>query len=99
MCDSEWQAVSGPSCERSGGTDHVAFVKRVLVGRPLATTEMEHQRIPKTIALAEFSSDAISSTAHATEEILFVVAVGGSSLDLGLNTLLQIGVTDPRPLP
>ena len=68
----------------SGGSDDVAFVKRVLVGRPLATTEMEHQRIPKTIALAVFSSDAISSTAYATEEILFVVAVGGSSLALGL---------------
>jgi amino acid transporter len=70
----------------------VAFVKRVLVGRPLATTEMEHQRISKTIALAVFSSDAISSTAYATEEILFVVAVGGSSLALGLDTLIPIGV-------
>ncbi len=70
----------------------MAFVKRVLVGRPLATTEMEHQRIPKTIALAVFSSDAISSTAYATEEILFVVAVGGSSLALGLNTLIPIGI-------
>ena len=70
----------------------VAFVKRVLVGRPLATTEMEHQRIPKTIALAVFSSDAISSTAYATEEILFVVAVGGSSLALGLSKLIPIGV-------
>ena len=62
----------------------MAFVKRVLVGRPLATTEQEHQRIPKTIALAVFSSDAISSTAYATEEILFVTAVGASSLALGL---------------
>ncbi len=70
----------------------MAFVKRVLVGRPLATTEMEHQRIPKTIALAVFSSDAISSTAYATEEILFVVAVGGSSLALGLSKLIPIGV-------
>jgi amino acid transporter len=70
----------------------VAFVKRVLVGRPLATTEMEHQRISKTIALAVFSSDAISSTAYATEEILFVTAVGASSLALGLNTLIPIGV-------
>ena len=70
----------------------MAFVKRVLVGRPLATTEMEHQRIPKTIALAVFSSDAISSTAYATEEILFVVAVGGSSLALGLDTLVPIGI-------
>ena len=39
-----------------------------------------------------FSSDAISSTAYATEEILFVVAVGGSSLALGLNTLIPIGI-------
>jgi amino acid transporter len=70
----------------------VAFVKRLLVGRPLATTEMEHQRIPKTIALAVFSSDAISSTAYATEEILFVVAVAPSSLALGLSVLVPIGI-------
>jgi amino acid transporter len=68
------------------------FVKRLLVGRPLATTEQEHQRIPKTIALAVFSSDAISSTAYATEEILFVTAVGASSLDKGLNTLIPISI-------
>jgi amino acid transporter len=74
------------------GGNGVAFVKRILVGRPLATTEMEHQRIPKTIALAVFSSDAISSTAYATEEILFVVAFGTSSLALGLNVLVPIGV-------
>jgi amino acid transporter len=70
----------------------LAFVKRILVGRPLATTEMEHQRIPKTIALAVFSSDAISSTAYATEEILFVVATGASSLALGLSKLVPIGI-------
>src|SRR6185369_14080899 len=85
-------AVASRSCLGLGGTDDVAFVKRVLVGRPLATTEMEHQRISKTIALAVFSSDAISSTAYATEEILFVTAVGASSLALGLNTLIPIGV-------
>ncbi len=70
----------------------MALVKRVLVGRPLATTEMEHQRIPKTIGLAVFSSDAISSTAYATEEILFVIAVGGSSLAVGLGKLIPIGI-------
>ncbi len=68
------------------------FVKRLLVGRPLATTEQEHQRIPKAIALAVFSSDAISSTAYATEEILFVTAVGASSLALGLDTLIPISI-------
>ncbi len=65
-------------------------LKRVLVGRPLATAEMGEQRLPKTIALAVFSSDALSSTAYATEEILFVVAVGGSSLALGLSKLVPI---------
>lgn len=67
--------------------------KRLLVGRPLATTEQEHQRIPKRIALAVFSSDAISSTAYATEEILFVTALGASSLALGLDTLVPIAIS------
>ena len=67
-------------------------LKRLLVGRPLASSEQEHQRIPKVIALAVFSSDAISSTAYATEEILFVVALGASSLMLGLDTLVPIAI-------
>jgi amino acid transporter len=87
---------SGSALVRSGSDSFpgggVAILKRMLVGRPLATVEQEHQRIPKTIALAVFSSDAISSTAYATEEILFVTAVGGSSLMLGLNALLPIAV-------
>jgi amino acid transporter len=66
--------------------------KRVLVGRPLASSEQEHQRITKTIALAVFSSDAISSTAYATQEILLVVAVGGSGLALGLSKLVPISI-------
>jgi amino acid transporter len=53
-------------------------LKRFLIGRPLATEESDHQRISKTIGLAVFSSDAISSTAYATQEILLVlVPVGG----------------------
>src|SRR5256885_16057966 len=67
-------------------------LKRLLVGRPLPTTQMEEQRISKKIALAVFSSDAISSTAYATEEILFVTALGTSSLALGLSTLVPIAV-------
>ena len=71
----------------------------MVVGRPLATTQMEEQRLPKTIALAVFSSDALSSTAYATEEILFVVAVGGSSLALGLSRLVPIASSSPRCSP
>ncbi|HEY3724718.1 MAG TPA: APC family permease [Acidimicrobiia bacterium] len=70
----------------------LGVLKRLVVGRPLANTQMEEQRLPKTIALAVFSSDALSSTAYATEEILFVVAVGGSSLALGLSKLIPIAV-------
>lgn len=67
-------------------------VKRLIVGRPLAGSEEHGQRLPKSIALATFSSDAISSTAYATEEILFVVAMGGSSLALGLSKLVPISI-------
>jgi amino acid transporter len=69
-----------------------SVVKRLLVGRPLATAEQEHQRLPKVIALSTFSSDAISSTAYATEEILFVTAVAGSSLALGLSQLIPLSL-------
>src|SRR4051794_34746002 len=69
-----------------------SILKRLLVGRPIPTDEQEHQLLPKSIALATFSSDAISSTAYATEEILFVTAVGGSSLALGLAHLVPISI-------
>jgi amino acid transporter len=49
--------------------------KRLLVGRPLASERLEHEKLSKTTALAVLSSDAISSVAYATEQILFVLAV------------------------
>jgi amino acid transporter len=56
-------------------------LKRLLIGRPLATAEADRQRISRRIGLAVFSSDAISSTAYATQEILLVlVPVGGMAL-------------------
>jgi amino acid transporter len=69
-----------------------SLLKRILVGRPLSSAEQEHQRLPKTIALSTFSSDPISSTAYATEEILFVTAIGGSSLALGISKLIPMSV-------
>lgn len=46
--------------------------KRFVIGNPIATSEDQHQRLSKKIALPVFASDAISSTAYATEEILIV---------------------------
>jgi amino acid transporter len=69
-----------------------SLVKRILLGRPLATSEQAGQRVRKLVALPTFSADAISSTAYATEQILVVVAAGGSSLALGLSKLIPISL-------
>jgi amino acid transporter len=53
--------------------------KRLLVGRPLASDRLEHERLSKRTALAVLSSDAISSVAYATEQILIVLAVLGTA--------------------
>ena len=50
-----------------------SILKRLIVGRPLASSDEGHQRLIKLVALAVFASDAISSTAYATEEILLVL--------------------------
>lgn len=49
-----------------------------LIGNPLRTADAPHQTISKTVGLAVFASDALSSTAYATQEILFILAVAGS---------------------
>ena len=49
-----------------------------LIGRPLSTADAPHQTISKRVGLAVFASDALSSTAYATQEILGVLAVLGS---------------------
>ena len=54
-------------------------VRRVLVGRALASHKLEHQLLPKTLALPVFSSDALSSNAYATEEMMLVLALAGTA--------------------
>ena len=53
----------------------MATLKRLLVGRAKRTEQAIHERLSKTTGLAVFASDALSSTAYATEEILLVLAV------------------------
>ncbi|MFY4730905.1 APC family permease, partial [Nitrospira sp. BLG_2] len=55
------------------------ILKRWLVGDPLKTAQARHERISKTVALAIFSSNAISSVAYGTEEILLVLILAGSA--------------------
>ena len=49
-----------------------------LIGNPLRTADAPHQTISKTIGLAVFASDALSSTAYATQEIMIILAIAGS---------------------
>jgi len=53
-------------------------IKRVLLGNPFASSQIVHERLDKLKALAIFSSDALSSSAYATEEILIVLVLAGS---------------------
>ena len=65
--------------ERSGIGKTVASIRRVLFGAPLASENELEQRLSKKKALAIFSSDAISSSAYATEEILRVLVLAGAA--------------------
>jgi amino acid transporter len=70
-----------------------ADVKRVLIGSPLATDQESEERLPKKKALAIFSSDAISSSAYATEEILVVlIAAGAVAFTISLEIAIAIAI-------
>jgi len=64
-------------------------LKRLFVGTPLPTAQSRHERLSKPTALAVFASDALSSTAYATEEILLVVVLAGTA---ALSYSLPIGI-------
>ncbi|MBA2776003.1 MAG: APC family permease [Chloroflexia bacterium] len=82
--------IAGEEASSGRGPVQRAFgkIKRVLIGNPLTTSSGIHERLTKVKALAVFSSDALSSVAYATEEILRVLLLAG----LGAMTLsLPIG--------
>lgn len=88
------EAASQP---RSGAERASARLRAVLLGRPLSNEEEIEERLPKKKALAIFSSDAISSSAYATEEILRVVVLAGAgalllSLPIAIAIALMLAV-------
>jgi amino acid transporter len=66
-----------------------AIVKRLLVGAPISSHEELHHRLNKRVALAIFSSDALSSSAYATDEILLALVLAGS---LAIGRSVPIGI-------
>ncbi len=69
----------------------ISELKRLVVGRPLATEQLAHERLSKRIALAVFSSDALSSSAYATEAILLALIAAGAGA-LGYATPVSVGI-------
>jgi amino acid transporter len=67
-------------------------LRRWLIGQPLATSQSSVERLSKSIALAVLSSDALSSVAYATEEILLVLAVAAATTATAYSYLLPISL-------
>jgi amino acid transporter len=78
-----------------GGTLHsVNPIRLLLFGRPISTDNSDHARLSKRVALPVFASDAISSSAYATQEILLVIGAAGLwSTSAGLYRTLPIWIT------
>jgi amino acid transporter len=69
----------------------ISRFKRGIVGSPLATEDEQHQRLGIPTALAVFASDAISSTAYASQEILLVL-IPVAGLSIALDQLIPISI-------
>ena len=67
-------------------------LKYLLVGPPLPTQQLAHERLNKTRALAAFSPDALSSIAYANQEIFLGLVVAGS-VGLALSWPIGLGIT------
>ena len=68
-------------------------IRAITIGRPLASEEEIGERLSKKKALAIFSSDAISSSAYATEEILRVLVLAGSGIALVFSLRVAIAIS------
>ncbi|HNO95663.1 MAG TPA: amino acid permease, partial [Anaerolineales bacterium] len=91
------ESVKSPIIERDTNLTPPRTFRSYFIGRPLSTADAPHQTIGKAVGLAVFASDALSSTAYATQEILGVIAAAGTvaygylfPISLAIITLLAI---------
>jgi amino acid transporter len=77
----DFHSLSGniPSLPTSGLRRAASQVKRMLIGRPMATADEPNERVNVITGLAVFASDNISSSAYATEEIMRVLILAGAA--------------------
>jgi amino acid transporter len=81
----------------------MALLKRWLVGPPMPLAQARHERLGKTVGLAVFASDPLSSVAYATEEILLVLILAGTAflaysmpIGVAIAVLIAVVVTSYR---
>ncbi len=67
-------------------------LKRALLGDPLRTAQRNEERVSKTIGLALFSSDALSSVAYATDEIFLILFFAAGSTALGWSMPIAVAI-------
>jgi len=91
------ESTKSPIIERDTNLMPPRTFRSYFIGRPLSTADAPHQTIGKAVGLAVFASDALSSTAYATQEILGVIAAAGTiaygylfPISLAIITLLAI---------
>jgi amino acid transporter len=89
--------------DQRGTETTLDLIKRLLVGRRMASSRLEHTLLPKVLALPVFSSDALSSVSYATEEILRVLLVASAAtvalvmpISVAIAVLMIIVVTSYR---
>ncbi len=77
--------------ETRHGTDAPPLAKRILIGDPLTSEQVDEQLLPKRMALPIFASDALSSVAYAPQELVMILLIGGLTF-LSFTPLVAIAV-------
>lgn len=83
--------------DREGWRGRALDARDFVIGSSMSNARLSAERISKKVALAVFSSDALSSTAYATQEILLILVIAGSgiidrSLPIATGIALLLGV-------
>ncbi|MBV8694118.1 MAG: APC family permease [Ktedonobacteraceae bacterium] len=85
------EATTAADAPQTGWERVTTLLKHSLIGMPLPTARLEHERLTKFKALAVLSSDVISSVAYATEAILLTLVAAGSG-NLGLTLFIGLAI-------
>ncbi|KQQ66740.1 APC family permease [Microbacterium sp. Leaf320] len=79
------------SDETRDNTDAPPRAKRILIGDPLTSAQVDDQLLPKKMALPIFASDALSSVAYAPQELVMILLIGGLTF-LSFTPLVAVAV-------